>query len=155
WAAGGAPHLSRTERRREAREPRAARAARSFALPRKDAERLHRGSLLGGLLAPSDATPAHASRDGDLGDEAFRMVRAALLDQRVGGSLAEEPLGQLLELGLVVALAERRVGECVGRELRLHDPTRGLVARVEVDRAEHGFIAGRENRRLVPAAALL
>src|SRR5205814_1545267 len=84
----------------------------------KSGERLHGGGLLRRLLAPADAAAEPPPPDRDLGHEALLVVGPALLDQRVGRSLTEEPLGQLLELGLVVAEPDAQVLEDVGGEVR-------------------------------------
>src|SRR5690348_8704391 len=91
-------------------------------------ERAHRGRLLRRLLAAPDAAPQAPPRDRDLRDEALAMLRAALLDQRVRRRLAEEALGQLLQLGLVVPLSERRVLDRLGGEMPLDDRPSALVA---------------------------
>src|SRR5262249_8544458 len=122
---------------------------------RERGERLHRGGLLRRLLALPNAAPARPPADRDLGDEALLVVGAALLDERVRRGLTEEPLRELLELRLVVALADGRVLAEVGRELRLDHGARRLVPGVEVDRAEDGLVGGGEDRFLVAAAALL
>src|SRR5205814_1585895 len=96
-------------------------------LARERGQRLHGGGLLRGLLAPADAAAEPPPRDRDLGDEALLVVGPALLDQRVGRDLAEEPLGQLLELGLVVAEPDAQVLEDAGGEVRLDHGARPFV----------------------------
>src|SRR2546428_2349529 len=100
---------------------------------RERRERAHRGGLLGRLLAASDTPAEIAARDRDLGHEALAMLGAALLDQRVGRGGAEQALGQLLQLGLVIPLPERRVLDRLGGEVPLDDRAGALVAGVEID----------------------
>src|SRR2546422_2242503 len=69
----------------------------------------------------------------DLGHEALLVLGPALLGQRVGRGLAEEPLRQLLELGLVVdaARSEEHTSELQSRlhlVCRLLLETKSLIA---------------------------
>src|SRR5262245_58060233 len=118
-------------------------------------ERLHRRRLLRGLLAGADAAATGPTGDRDLRDELLRVIGPARLDQRVGGRLAEEALGELLELGLVVALSGGRVPCRVDGEVRLDHRARRLEPRVEVDGAEDRLVRGGENRRLLASPATL
>src|SRR5207249_6755681 len=103
-------------------------------------QRLHGGRLLRRLLAVADAAAEPPPPDRDLGHVALLVLVPALLGQRVGRGLAEEPLRQLLELGLVVARSDRQELDDVVREVRLDHGARTLVARVHVDRAEQRLV---------------
>src|SRR5262249_58332416 len=119
------------------------------------AERLHRRRLLGALLAPAHTAPAAPSPHADLRDETLLVVRTALLDEAIGGALAEEPLRDLLQLGLVVVQPGRGVLARVGREVSGDDRAGHLVAGVEVDGAQERLVGRGQDGALLAAAALL
>ncbi len=83
------------------------------------------------------------------------MIRTVLGRERVDRHLAIQPLGQLLQARLVVAIPRCLRVALQVVELRLDDSARRLVPGVEVDRPQEGFIRGGEDLLLLATSAAL
>src|SRR5581483_11837657 len=112
-----------------------------------------RRRLLALFLAAALADAEFAGADTDAGGKLLGMIGADAGDELVSGLHPEAAVGNLLQLGFVIALGGRSA-YLVG-EKAFDDGLGGGEAAIAVDRADDGLEGGGEDRGLEAAPALL
>src|SRR5581483_1435795 len=153
--------LSRVDLPTLGRPPRATKPARWLSVPpmalvplaADTVQGRARRGLLALLLAPAFADAELAPGDADASGEHLGMVRPARADQLVHRLGPETAIGDLLQLGLIVALGGR-TADVVG-EQRFDYALRGGQTAVGINRANHRLERRRQDRNLLAPAAFL